>query len=110
MGALPGLLLPHGPVQVLLESSVLLIFLPGISRRLHDLNLTLWLVTGLWAIYGAVLAIQTTGVFGARRSLATLLSDLPLFVLVLLLFLVPGTEGPNRFGKRKGNPDSGSAV
>ena len=89
LGALPGLLLPHGPVQVTLETLVLALVAAGIAKRLHDVDRSL---------YAAVLAVQTTGVFAHRRNLAILLSSIPLVVMILSLFIVRGTRGPNRFG------------
>ncbi len=98
LGALPGLLLPHGAAQVSLESAVFLLFLPGICRRLHDINISILPFFLTEAVYFCVLAIQTTGVFGSWRSVIILLANIPLFVLLLALFFVPGTRGPNRFG------------
>lgn len=102
LAALPGLLLPHGPMQVALETAILLLILPGISRRLHDLNCSLWLFAAAWGIYGVVLAAQATGVFGERRQLAILLSSLPHMILIGALVVLPGTRGANRFGEPPG--------
>ena len=99
VGALPGLLLPHGPIQVTLETLVLALVVAGIARRLHDVDRSLWVFTFVWGLNPAVLAVQTTGVFGHRRSLAILLSSIPFLVMILWLFVVRGTRGPNRFGE-----------
>ena len=70
LGAVPGLLLPHGSTQVALESAVLLLVLPGVARRLHDVGLALWTFLLVYSVSPAVLALQTTGMFGERRRLA----------------------------------------
>ena len=98
LAALPGLLLPHGPMQVALETLVLALVLPGIARRLHDVGLPLWAFLLVYGISPLVLALQTTGMFGARRQLAILLANVPSMVMVLALFVVPGSRGANRFG------------
>lgn len=98
LGALPGLLLPHGPTQVALESLILLLVLPGVARRLHDVGLALWVFLLLYSVNPVVLALQTTGIFGERRRLAILLSSVPFLVTILALFIVRGSAGPNRFG------------
>ena len=98
LGALPGLLLPHGSAQVSFESAVFLLVLPGICRRLHDIDYSLLPFFFVEAVYFSVLAIQTTGVFGSWRSVIILLANIPLLFLLLALFFVPGTRGPNRFG------------
>ncbi|MDX1393163.1 MAG: DUF805 domain-containing protein [Gemmatimonadota bacterium] len=108
LGALPGLLLPHGPTQVALESLVLLLVLPGIARRLHDVGLSLWVFLAIYGISPLVLALQTTGMFGDRRQLALLLSNVPLLTCVLALFVVRGSRGPNRFGDEPGSADPGA--
>ena len=51
LGALPGLLLPHGPTQVLLEYAVVLLVLPGIAKRLHDVDYSLWAFAVVEAVY-----------------------------------------------------------
>ncbi len=98
IGSLPGLFLPHGVTQVALESAALLLVLPGIGRRLHDIGHSLWVFLAAYLIYPAVLAIQTTGVFGEHRSLVVLLSSLPFLGAIITLLVVRGVPGPNRFG------------
>ena len=98
LGALPGLLLPHGPTQVSLEYVVLLIVLPGIAKRLHDIDFSLWVLALVEAVYASALVFQTTGVFGEGRSLVMLLANIPFFGLMLALYVIRGTTGPNRFG------------
>ena len=97
-GALPGVLLPHGPTQVTLESAVVLLSLPGITKRLHDAGYSLWPFVVVSLFYAGVLAVQTTGVFGDRRSLIILLAGIPFLGLILALYFIRGTRGPNRFG------------
>ena len=104
LGALPGLLLPHGPTQVSLESAVCLLVLPGICRRLHDINRSLWTFLFVEAAYFGVLVIQRTGVFGGWQTVAILLANVPLLVLLVVLLVAPGTPGPNRFGLDPSSP------
>ena len=99
LGGLPGLLLPHGPTQVSLEYAVLLLVLPGIAKRIHDANYSLWVLAIVEAVYAGALAIQTTGVFGERRTLVMLLANIPFLGLMLALYVKRGTTGPNRFGE-----------
>ena len=98
IGALPGLLLPHGPTQVALESLVLLLILPGVARRLHDVGQAFRVFLIAYAVYPVVLALQTTGVFGEWRELVVLLSGVPFLATILVLFFVRGSSEPNRFG------------
>ncbi len=99
LAVLPGILLPHGPTQVTLETAVLALFLPAITRRLHDIGRSLWVLGLVLAPYAAVLAVQTTGVFGNRRNLIIILSNVPFFICLLSLYVIRGTKGPNRFGE-----------
>ncbi len=98
LSALPGLLLPHGPTQVALESSVLVLILPGIARRLHDVGLPLGVFLLAYTLYPVVLVLQTTGTFGEWREIAILLANVPFLVTIFALFIVRGSSGPNRFG------------
>ena len=103
VGALPGLLLPHGPLQVTLESLVVLVVLPGIARRLHDVGIGLWIFLVVEAVYFGVLGLQTTGVLGEWRQLVILLASAPSLLIILALFFIPGTKDSNRFGAPVGS-------
>lgn len=61
-------------------------------KRLHDINLSGWHVIWIWALGSTALAFQTY-----NPKIAFVLAFFNSFA-ALMLFLVPGTIGPNKFG------------
>lgn len=61
-------------------------------KRLHDMNLSGWHVIWIWALGSTALAFQTY-----NPKIAVILAFFNSFS-ALMLFLVPGSAGANKFG------------
>ena len=92
-------LLPQGPAQIWLEAAAVLLILPGICERLHDLNHPLWPFAVIAACFAGAWALDTTGVSGDLGALIFLFTALVLAVYGLVILFIRGTKGPNRFGE-----------
>ncbi len=99
------------------QTGQLLLMLPVFAlfvRRLHDVNLTGWWTLSLPPIMGLSIYSSARFVFLDPQNGALALPELPLWASLLQLggvlffltvLLIPGTDGPNRFG-----PDPRSSV
>lgn len=86
-----------GPMGAL--SSLLTIWpaMAGFAKRLHDLDLSLWVFPG--AMVGMMLMIGVGVVVGGPLALIPLVvSVLAMMALSIAVYLWPGTKGPNKYG------------
>jgi uncharacterized membrane protein YhaH (DUF805 family) len=85
-------------------------WLAGSVRRLHDTDRSGWWLlafVGAFAVIGALVAVASIGAFGDSRpigagSFTSMIVGLVIFlglgVTFLVFMVLPGTEGPNRYG------------
>ncbi|MCR5084220.1 MAG: DUF805 domain-containing protein [Succinivibrionaceae bacterium] len=94
-------------LSFLAQVAGLALFLPTLgvaARRLHDLNHSaLWLLLGyavpcVIATY-AIFSVLTGNGAGLILSMAMGVIALIIFLVFLVMFMMRGTEGPNRFGE-----------
>src|SRR5580765_1813872 len=82
-------------VMIIVGIAVMVSIISFWVRRLHDLNFSGWWILAIWA-YGFILDWIGTSVMDKKPILYTIsaLTWLPF----LLLLLIKGTDGANRFG------------
>ncbi|RYD64729.1 MAG: DUF805 domain-containing protein [Sphingomonadales bacterium] len=102
--------LPWRADWILDQTGQLLLMLPVFAlfvRRLHDVNLTGWWALSLPPIMGLSIYSSARFVFLDPQNGALALPELPLWaslfqlggvLFFLAVLLIPGTDGPNRFG------------
>ena len=105
-----GLLLPHDQHQLIMNGLTVLLAVPLpalLVRRLHDSGRSgawVWLAVLVFAVWLARTVISYTLGMGARLSFDSWTWLLDWLVILanltsVLLALLPGTKGPNRFGE-----------
>jgi len=98
-----GFFLPRtlGGARYLLVATILLIWPQAVvlARRLHDINVTGWLVALFWALPLALVLLHVPVPSGSGTLVGWLGS--------VVLGLIPGTRGPNRYGN---DPSGNSSV
>lgn len=114
MSTMIGLIPRQLPIRtswMLDQATQLLVFLPifaQFTRRLHDANLSGWWTLLLPPTMAFSVYSSAQFVFRDAQSGASTLADLPLWAALLQIggvlfflaftFVIPGTEGTNRFG------------
>ena len=94
IGVCFGIFLPrtHDATRYVLIGAILA-FWPQVAilaRRLHDLNLTGWWVTLFWALPAALVLLDIPLPPGTGSTVQ--------WLAAVILGLIPGTPGPNRYG------------
>jgi uncharacterized membrane protein YhaH (DUF805 family) len=93
----------YGPLSGLWS---LVVFIPSLAvavRRLHDLDRTGWwiiapLAAGLVYVAGIVLIFTDNAVTGGALAGVGFVVMMIAVILLLVFMVLPGTNGPNRFG------------
>jgi uncharacterized membrane protein YhaH (DUF805 family) len=102
-----------GALSAMMNLALLIPWISVTVRRLHDTNRSGWWILAFMFVIAAAIAMTTVGYMrfsGTSTAFAggilLVLVMLATAVTMLVFMVLPGTEGPNRYGDDPYGPDS----